>query len=465
MTGPAPDGATAALGLWVSTLSFEAVPDPVTAHIKLCLLDALGCALFGSRQPWGTISAEVAATLSPGGTATLIGSGRHAGPADAAMANGTAVHGFEIDDAHTASSLHPGAVVIPAVLALAEGTGATGRETIAAIAAGYEAGLRLGVCAGLKHSTSGFHVTGTVGSFAAAAGAARALSLSPDATTHALGIGATQASGLYCARFGAMTKRFHAGRGAQSGVLAALLAQKGFTGATDVVEATNGGFLAAFGGDHPAASMLDGLGERWETARVGFKLHCACASAHTTVDAVLAMRANGLRSDRLKSLQIFLGRKGFHNIGWRYVPADIISAQMNGSYAAAVALIDGEVSVRQYTKDRLTDPEVLAVIDRIECRHDQAIDAGGAEGRHKVIVVAETTDGETMTETVAHRTGSPQRPLTRGQIEGKFRALADSAGLRPNDAQAIVDMVARMECLDDISQLTARLRLESTRAA
>ncbi len=456
--GASGDGATATLGRWVSTLSCEAIPEPVTDHIKLCLLDALGCALFGSRQPWGTISAEVAATLSPGGSATLIGSGRRAGPADAAMANGTAMHGFEIDDAHTASSLHPGAVVIPAVLALAEGIGLSGRETIAAIAAGYEAGLRLGVCAGLKHSTSGFHVTGTVGSFAAAAGAARALALSPEATTHALGIGATQASGLYCARFGAMTKRFHAGRAAQSGVLAALLAQKGFSGATDVVEATNGGFLAAFGGDHPAASMLEALGERWETARVGFKLHCACASAHTTVDAVLAMRANGLRADTLQSLTISLSRKGFHNIGWRYMPGDIISAQMNGSYAAAVALIDGEVSVRQYTQDRLTDPQVLALIDRIECRHEPSIDSAGAEGRHKAIVIAETTDGQVMTETRAHRTGSPHKPLSRDQLEGKFLSLAESAGLRRHEAEALVALVARLEHLDDMSELTARLR-------
>src|SRR6185295_19119964 len=143
-------------------------------------------------------------------------------PADAALANGTAIHGFELDDAHVSSSHHPGAVTVPAVLAVAEARGASSADVLVALAAGYEVGLRLGVCAGVSHSTSGLHVTGTVGAFGAAAGAARALKLSPDQTAHALGIGGTQAAGLYSARTGAMTKRFHAGRASQSGVVGAL---------------------------------------------------------------------------------------------------------------------------------------------------------------------------------------------------------------------------------------------------
>src|SRR5262249_55645909 len=167
------------------------------------------------------------------------------------------------------SSLHPGSVALPASLGIAEVEGASGEQFLAALAVGYEIGLRLGVCAGVAHSTSGYHVTGTVGAVGAAAAAAKALSLPPARFAHSLGIGATQAAGLYVARLGSMTKRFHAGRAAQSGVLGAYLAQRGFTGSLEALEAPFGGFLSTLRGQFDATSMLSELGERWETMLVG----------------------------------------------------------------------------------------------------------------------------------------------------------------------------------------------------
>src|ERR1043166_1068722 len=272
---------TPKLGAWVSELKLADVPADVMAHIKTCLLDALGCGLFGAVQPWGEIAGNVAVSMSGGGTCSLFARAEKVGPGDAALANGTAIHGFELDDAHVSSSHHPGAVTVPAVLAVAEARGASGADVLAALAAGYEVGLRLGVCAGVSHSTSGFHVTGTVGTFGAAAGAARVLKLSPGPTAHALGIGGTQAAGLYSARTGAMTKRFHAGRASQSGVMAALLAEHGFTGSLEVIEAAFGGFMSTLHGQFPPDTILQDLGARWETARVGLKPYASCASSHT----------------------------------------------------------------------------------------------------------------------------------------------------------------------------------------
>src|SRR5207342_1937624 len=153
----------------------------------------------------------------------------------------------------------------------------------AALAAGYEVGIRVGICAGIAHSTSGYHVTGTVGPLAAAAAAARMLRLSPAQTAHALAIGATQASGLYSARTGAMTKRFHAGRASQSGTMAAFLAEQGFTGSLEVVE-----------GQFGAETILKDLGKHWEIRNVGLKPYAACASSHTIIDSVLDLRQRGL---------------------------------------------------------------------------------------------------------------------------------------------------------------------------
>ena len=218
-------GVTARCGAWASALTFDTIPQEVIAHAKLCLLDGLGCALYGATQPWGRIAAQTAVEMS-GGRATLWGHTQTAGVSDAALVNGTAAHGFEIDDVHVRSLMHPGAATIPAALALAEMKGASGRQLLAAIVAGYEIGLRTGICAGIPHCIRGFHPTGTAGCPGAAAAGANILELAPEQATHAIAIATTQAAGLYSAvRTGAMTKRMHAGRAAQSGVVAALLAR------------------------------------------------------------------------------------------------------------------------------------------------------------------------------------------------------------------------------------------------
>src|SRR5215470_4144503 len=315
-----PVAVTAKLGEWTSGLTLAAVPADVLAQLKQCLLDSIGCGLYGARRRWGAIAADVALGFSAGGSASLFARIEKASPSDAALANGTAIHGFEIDDAHVTSSLHPGAVTLPAALALGETRAASGSDLLAALAAGYEIGLRVGVCAGVSHSTSGYHVTGTAGAVGAAAAAACMLRLEPLACAHALGLGATQAAGLYAARLGAMAKRFHAGRAAQSGVVAACLAERGFTGSLDALEAPFGGFMSTLHGQHGAATMLDELGERWETARVGLKAYAACASAHTTIDGVRALRARGLTVENLERLTVHTSKKSFINIGWPYRP-------------------------------------------------------------------------------------------------------------------------------------------------
>ena len=289
---------TPELGAWVSGLNLSSLPASVATHIKLCVLDSIGCGLFGAMQPWGRIAGDVAVSFSSGGPSSLFGRQEKVSPPDAALANGTAIHGFELDDAHVSSSFHPGAVTLPAGLAVAETQTASGAELLVALAAGYEVGIRVGICAGVSHSTSGYHVTGTVGAIGAAAAAARLLRLGPKQTAHALAIGATQAAGLYGARTGAMTKRFHAGRASQSGVTAAYLARQGFTGSLDALEAPFGGFLSTLRGQFDASTILADLGSHWETERVGLKPYAACASAHTTVDGVRELRKQGLTAAR-----------------------------------------------------------------------------------------------------------------------------------------------------------------------
>lgn len=453
-----PPGPTRVLAEFASSLTLSAIPLAVVAHAKLCLLDGLACALYGAQLEWGRIGADVASALAPGGDATLWGHHNKAGAAAAALANGTALHGFEIDDVHVRAMLHPGAVVLPAVLALAETEGATGAQLLTAIIAGYEAGIRTGISTGIPHGARGYHATGTVGCVAAAAGAANLLGLDADRAANALGIGATQAAGLYCARAGAMTKRMHAGHAAQAGVIAGLLARGGFTGSQDVLEAPFGGFMSTLTEDADLAQLTGGLGETWETALVGFKIHAACASAHTIIDGLEELMRQGLTADNFDNVTIHMTGKAARNVGWPYRPNGVVAAQMNGFYAAASQLRDGQVFAEQYAPEKLADPATLVLMERIHIVHDPALDAGGTAKRHASRVEASLKSGEQLSVYTEQRRGSSHRPLTQDELLRKFRGLTAQAmsGAEIDELQRLVLSIETLPDLTAISRLLQR---------
>ena len=448
---------TAALGRWVAALDLTKIPADVVTVIRRSILDSLGCGVYGAAQAWGKISSDTVVGFSGGGAASLFARTEKVSAPDAALANGTAIHGFEIDDLHLAGMVHPGAVTIPAALAAAEIAKLPGADFLVAVAAGYEAGIRVGICAGTSHASSGYHATGTVGTICSAAAAARALRLNATQSIHALGISATQAAGLYSARMGAMSKRFHAGRAAQSGVIAASLAANGFTGSDVAIEAPFGGFLSTMHGETDPATILTGLGERWDTMDVGLKLHASCGSSHTTVDALHEMMAGGLTADNLDRLSIGMCKKAMLNVGWEYKPSTIVSAQMNGYFVAAVKLLEGAAFIEQFRDELLADPRILGLIKRIEFRHDAALDLGGAAKRHAVNVEARLKDGRVLSARVEQRRGSAARPVPIAEVEQKFRLLT-AQHLEADAIERIIAIVNNLENEADLGALCACLR-------
>jgi 2-methylcitrate dehydratase PrpD len=450
-------GPTRALADWASSLRLAAIPTEVQTHAKLCMLDGLGCALYGAQLDWGRISARAASVMAPGGTATVWGHADRAGAAAAALANGTALHGFEVDDVHVRAMIHPGAVVLPAVVALAETEGLSGARLLTSIVAGYEVGIRTGICTGVPHGARGYHATGTVGCVAAAAGVANVLGLNPDRAANALGIGATQAAGLYCARAGAMTKRLHAGHAAQAGVIAGLLAREGFTGSQDVLEAPFGGFMSTLTEKADLSLLSEGLGEVWETLLVGFKIHAACASAHTIIDGLEALMRQGLTADNFDSLTIHMTGKAARNVGWTYSPNGVVAAQMNGYYAAASQLRDGQVFAEQYTEEKLTDPGTIGLIKRMRIVHDPMLDAGGTAKRHASRIEVSLKNGGALDVFTEQRRGSSHRPLTQDEIIRKFRGLTANI-LDDGETDRLLDLVLSVETEADLTHLTRLLR-------
>ena len=447
---------TRMLGDWIAGLNFDDIPAASIAHARRCLLDAIGCGLYGGQQEWGRIAASVARDFSGGGPSGLWGHGDSAGPADAAMVNGTAVHGFEIDDVHVESIFHPGAVTIPAVLAVAEARGKSGEEVLTAIVAGYEIGIRMGIAAGIAHKMKGYHVTATNGCFAAAAAIANLIGLTGESATDALGITATEASGLYSARKGAMTKRFHGGMAAKNGVVAGYLAEQGFTGARDAIETPFGGYLSTMSADADLSLPIRGLGRRWHIDEIGFKAYASCASTHTTIDCLDTLMNQGLTPDSLKRLTIRMSNAGFTNVGWEYQPLGVVGMQMNGRFVAATKLLAGDVFVDQFSEDRIADPETLALIGRVDIVHDPAIDALGLAKRHTVHVEAEMQDGRTLTASREQRTGSAEHPLSDQTLTEKFRHTA-GAVVHESAVDALITEIDNIEKARDMTGLRALL--------
>ena len=439
------------LAQWISGKDPASLSPSLSDHLKLAILDTLGCGLFGSTQTWSRIAAEAAQEMA-GGSCLILGSSLKAGPAAAAMVNGTAIHGFELDDVHLTGQIHPGSVVLPAALALAQTRKLSPARLLEAVAAGYEVGIRIGASAGKGHGLTGYHPTGTIGCVAAAAAAARMLGLDDERTASALALGATQASGLYSTRTGGMAKRFHAGHAASAGVTAALLAERGFTGASGVLETHFGGFLSTLRCDGDPAVITHKLGQDWLSAGVGFKIFSTCASAQTIVQGMQQLRERGLVASHLHHLKIRLGKIALSNVGWPYKPADVVAAQMNASYAAAVTLLDGDASVEQFSENRLADPAVLEIASRISFELDEDIENGGLSLRHASRLIATLNNGSSLETYNAQRPGGPGNEIPPERIMTKFRTLAGPV-IGHNRADRLIELVTRLDHLADLTEI------------
>ena len=442
---------------FVSGLQYDAIPEEIRHRIKLLMLDSLGCALYGADLEWCRILQDSLAKVDSTRECAIWGTNKKLSAPHAALANGTAVQGFELDDVHRAGVLHVGAVVLPALIPLAEmKRGMSGKEFLVAAVAGYEIGPRVGLCMGPEHIASGWHSGATLGVFSAAAGAARGLRLDAEKTVHALGIAGTQAAGLMAAQFGAMVKRMHAGRSSQSGLYGALLAAAGFTGIVNVLESEYGGFCTTLSQskDHfNLKELTAGLGETWQTMGVALKFYACVGTNHTTLDALRDMwQERPFKADDVESIVVHGSQVTVNHVGWKYVPQGLTSAQLNLSYCVATWLLEGDCFVDQFTEDKVADPARMALAEKVEVRHDPEITAKGAKFRHRVTVELHLKDGTKLERMVEAARGSEKKFATDEEIVEKFEKLAAKA-LPPKQVLQLRDAMLGLEFLEDASVL------------
>ena len=429
------------LATWVSALKYDDLPQRTREVARIALLDTLGAGLYGFNTPW---TQKLLSWVQRGGqgneartwnagTATLRS-------ADAALVNGVAVHAFELDDYHNAK-LHCGAAVIPAALAVAERLDSNGRDLLTAIVAGYEVMIRSSLA--LNPSAArlrGWHLTGVVGPFGAAAACAVLLKLNAEETAWALGLAGTQGAGLWAFNAdGSMSKRLHPGKAAHSGVLAAELAQLGFSGPTSIYEFEDGGVLKAFS-DHADAALLTlDLGCVYHIDNNSIKPYCCCGSTHAYIDAALALRKKlGAPWDTSRKVRVGTCKVVDVQCGFDYVPGSVLNAQMSLRYAVAVALLEGAALPAQFTDDKLCDPLIIAVAAAIELVADPELDklyptdfAGWVAVEHH---------GRRERIDILNPTGSIHAPINAAGITEKFRGINPSL-----DTDAIAGVALAIE--------------------
>jgi aconitate decarboxylase len=448
---------------FVSRLTYEQIPADVRERIKLLIIDSFGCAIYGANLEWCRILRGTLERLDATRTTSIWGTNARLSSDHAALLNGTQVQGFELDDVHRKAVLHVGAVTLPALIAVAESHAQlSGRDFLTAAVAGYEIGPRVGLCMGPEHIGQGWHSGATVGIFSAAAGAARALSLDADKTVHALGIAGTQSSGLMAAQYGAMVKRMHAGRAAQSGLYGALLAKDGFTGIADVFEAPYGGFCTTFSRSQDRFNLNElsaGLGQRFETMGIALKFYSCVGSNHTTLDALRGIRnRRPFALDEIDKIVVHGSQVTVDHVGWPYKPEGLTAAQLNLPFCVATLLIEGDVFVDEFTPECVDDAVRIELSRKVEVVHDPAITALGAGGRHKVRVEVHFRDGSVERETREAPRGSEQSFASADDIAAKFRKLT-KATMTAKQQDSLIDAALGLDKLPDSRTLIERLRV------
>jgi 2-methylcitrate dehydratase PrpD len=427
-------------------IRYDDLPDDVVVRAKQCVLDWLGVTLAGSGEPLARILREESQEQGGHEQATLVGSGGKVATQQAALVNGAASHALDYDDVHTMMSGHPTVPVLPALMALAEWQGRGGRDLIAAFIAGFETECRLGTVVMPGHYGIGWHSTATLGTFGAAAGCAHLLGIGLERWQHALGIAATQAAGMK-SMFGTMCKPLHAGKAAANGLLAATLAQRGFTSNPAVVE-TAQGFAATHTPSFSPERIASESADAYAIRDVLFKYHAACYGTHATIDGLLRLKEqHGFDSGDVEAvtLHVPVSALSMCNI---QEPATALEGKFSLRFTAALALGHGDATEQAFTDDRVHEPSLVALRDRVQVYGDEGVPGFVTE------VAVRLANGRELRESA--NVNRPESDLDRQwqRLEAKFRSLAVPV-LGEGRAERLLVLVRDLDRVGDVREITS----------
>ena len=452
-------GTTEQIAEFVVETSYNSIPGEAVKRAKDAIMDGLGVTLAGTIEPVSRIITEYVKEMGSAPQAGVIGCGFRSSAPHAALANGTMAHALDYDDVLSLMTGHPTVPVLPVVLALGEVQHSSGKDVLGAYILGVEVEARLGAGIGRRHYAVGWHSTATLGTLGAAAAAAKIMGLNVTETRVALGIAASKAGGLR-QNFGTMTKPFHAGNAARNGIIAAMLAQKGFTADESILE-SQFGFCVVLGGEgeYDLERMTESLGKQFAIVEPGLdmKPYPCCRFTHRCIDAMLhIVEEHHPVAEEVVEIECQTG-PATANILIHHQPKTPLEGKFSMEYCMARALMDGEMKIAQFDKEKVLEPGAQELLQKVKYVHPER-----EEGqRAPEVVTVRLSDGRQYSQEVLFAKGSPEQPMSAEELIDKYRDCA--LVVLPEEAvERSLELVAHLDKLKDITELTDLLTSKVT---
>ena len=445
------DHVTRKLGQFIADTRTSDIPEWAFEHARVAFMDWIAVTMAGKDDPLVGKLIEYARMMGGQEQATIIGHGMKDNVSHAALINGAASHALDYDDTLVSFLGHPSVTLFPALLALSEWRSETGRDFLAAYLIGLQVGGAVGACASLDHYMAGWHATSTLGHLASAAGCARLLRLDEDSCVHALGIGATQSSGLKRV-FGTMCKPFHAGRSSQSGLMAALLARDGFTSAEDILEGPQGFFQVLKGSVNEDAISLLGMG--WDVQNLTQKYHASCHATHSPLEAALAVvNEHGIAVETIHAINVHSSQLALDAAG-NIHPATAAEGKFSIPYCVANALLRKETGTQAFTDEKVNAPRLREFMKKIVVELDDEMKA--LESR----VDIETSGGNIYSGFSDILQEIPPLTIKKQRVRSKFMDLCDPVA-GPEKTRRLAEAIEHLEEIQDMKEITQDLYLDT----
>ena len=436
-------------------IRYEELPREAICQAKRAILDTLGVALAGSGEPAVTLLRKVLGEESTAANSVVFGSQQRTGSLDAALINGTAAHALDFDDVSDAMGGHPSAPVLAALLALADGINANGKQVLNAFVAGFETEVHIAKAVNFHHYKKGWHPTATLGIFGASAACSRLLELDEPKTATALSLSASMAAGLK-SNFGTMAKPLHVGNSARAGLLSALLASEGFSAVPDAFEHKQG-FLNVFNGEgtYQEAKMFQSWANPLEIVDPGviIKQYPCCASTHSAIDTLIAVaRDNDLAPDQVARIEVWIHERRLEHTN-RPNPQTPMAARFSLQYCLARALMHKNVVLEHFEGHAFLDPHAQAIMQRVQAA-PYSIEHFGPENDYGAEIKLTLRDGQIYSDKLDESLGASDRnPLPTGALEAKFENCASKI-LSSEEIRELQNVVGHLDNLSNVRELT-----------
>jgi 2-methylcitrate dehydratase PrpD len=432
--------------------SFQDLPGEVITQAKRCIMDWVGVAIGGVRHPAISILIETVKELGGARQASILGTPLKSSVLNAALVNGAMSHVLDFDDTHLPAFMHPSAPLLPALLAYGEWKRASGKDFLLAFIMGFEIETRISIAMGGTHFDEGWHPTATMGHFGAAAGVAKLAGLKKEEASSALGLAATQASGIRRV-FGSMAKSFHPGKAAADGLLSVLLAQKGYTCPGNTLEGKKD-LASLLSRDFNAARGLEGLGQSYTIMKVTFKPFASCLYTHPVIDGIIYLRNRyQLKPDAVENIHCAVSKFCFDGAG-QLNPRTALEAKFSTPYCAAIALIEGKAGEDLFVDSLTQNWAIQGFMKKVQLEKSPL-------GEKEAQITVRLQDGTTLRHKVDHPLGDPQNPVSDRELREKAMTFLKPI-FKEKGATAILETIGSMEEIRNMGELTSLLTKKKT---